>query len=443
MVRASHCWLRITLLGCIGGLSKNGSRAGVCLTRGAPRWRSEDLGRAPGTGLEMTSQHTIVVADMWSVTNFGDPNKRFSDFTTHRRDSIKRLVESLVFQDKVVVPTDDYLSLAIILRVFGERGVMTLIDTGALGFVRLKGAVGYVGNGGGLLVFSVNSPAGKPSAFGAPMDEAINWALNGLPGEISRPAITKAAMNATIEIAGTVIESDIRKETLQDIVASSALRSNYGLSLESIERLPGIAANGVRIYGGEEPDKAADEIAALLRLAHANLELRMAEEVGADDLSTACLIGHTLKAKADRITGGAPPDDAWIAFREISDLPDFAEAILREPDELLKLIRLRESRHGEEFRNWFHNHCQSDSIATGREYARLLKSSGILEGPLARVMRFIVTTGLSLKLGDVVGTMAGGADSFIIDRLIRRPSAKIFLQRLEQFKPLSTSKQQR
>ena len=97
----------------------------------------------------MSSTPTIVAAEMWSVTSFGDQNKRFDKFINTRRSAIKSFVEDLIIYEKIYVPTDDFMSLSILLHLFGERSILILIDEGALEFVRVKGALAYVGNGGG------------------------------------------------------------------------------------------------------------------------------------------------------------------------------------------------------------------------------------------------------------------------------------------------------
>ena len=156
-----------------------------------------------------------------------------------------------------------------------------------------------------------------------------------------------------------------------------------------------------------------------------------------EDLSTACPIGHVLKAKEDRVVRDREAEGHWMTLREIANIPDVAESILQDNDQLAKLITLRQSTHGCAFREWFHENCRSNAVETGREYANLLKQSGLLEGKMTRVMRFLASTAVGLQFGDISGISAAAADSFVIDRLIKRPSAKIFLRRLEQFEPLS------
>ena len=56
----------------------------------------------------------------------------------------------MLLYDKVIVPTHDFMSVVILISVFGEDGVAELIENNAVSFVRVKGALAYIGNGGGL-----------------------------------------------------------------------------------------------------------------------------------------------------------------------------------------------------------------------------------------------------------------------------------------------------
>lgn len=383
----------------------------------------------------MTSK--IVVGDMWPVVNFGDPNERFKKFVTDQRESIKRFVEALITHDKVLIPTDDYMSLVVALHTFGEDGVLTLIENNTLGFLRIKGGLGYVGGGAGLRAYAIQSKEGPMKPFCAPMDDAIEWAIGGLLGSYDKKTITRAVTEATTELATSVVWEQIRKETIDDVTASPDMAERFGLTGANVDSLPGIGPAGVMIYGGESPSEATNEIEALLRLAHANLELRAAEEVDADDLSTSCPIGHVLKAKRARVDNALSGEQSWSTLREITELPDVAETVLQDRGQLQKLIKLRSSANGREFRSWFQDHCRKDPTTTGKEYGRLLKSGGLLDGGAGRAFRFIATTGVGLLFGDASGAAAGAVDSFVVDRLLRRPSAKIFIERLEQFQPLN------
>lgn len=63
----------------------------------------------------------------------------------HRPRTIMRsLCDQLILHDQILVPTHDYLTAAGLIRLLGERNVMSLLLTNQVRFVRLKGLFGYV-----------------------------------------------------------------------------------------------------------------------------------------------------------------------------------------------------------------------------------------------------------------------------------------------------------
>jgi hypothetical protein len=382
----------------------------------------------------MGTDRKIVAGDIWPVFNFGDPNERYRKFLNTKREALKRFLESLITHDQVIIPTDDYMSLSIALSVLGETQLLRLIDEQAVAFVRIKGAIAYVGNGGGLSSVSIASEGDRKRAFCAPMDEAIRWALDGIQNVKETTKITNSVINATTELAVSVISGEISQEVSKDVGGSETLRLGLGLGDKDIRRLPGIKPAEVRIYGGEFPNRASNAIEAVLGIAHANLELKAAEEVGADDLSTACPIGHVLKSKEERLSNSTRK---WLDLVEIADLPDVGELLLNDRSHLDKFLKLRRSSNAAEFRKWFSSNSGDDPKKTAKEYVKLLRGESLVDGQLARCIRFVGTTAIGLKFGDTSGTVAGALDSFVVDRLLRRPSAKIFIEKLRQFEPAS------
>src|SRR5215510_11932660 len=94
--------------------------------------------------------NSLLAANLWSVYNFGNPNDRYDKFLARGRPAFKSLIESILLYDKVVIPTQDFLSLAILVGVLGERAILDMLESDRIKFLRLKGALTYVGNGGGI-----------------------------------------------------------------------------------------------------------------------------------------------------------------------------------------------------------------------------------------------------------------------------------------------------
>jgi hypothetical protein len=369
---------------------------------------------------------------MWAIFNFGDPNERYQQFLQVGKPRFQAFIEGLLLYDQIVVPTDDYMSLAVLLGVLGQDPVVDLMDNGAITFLRVKGALAYIGNGGGIQAYEILSNRKNRSPFCAPLDEAINWAIGGLATKIDFNLVVRKAMDATQEVALSTIVDTVRHETYMDILSSSHLRALFAIRNEDMSHLAGVEPNQVRIYGGPDAkDQRSDEIGSVLQLAHANVELRVAELAGCDDSSTSSPVGHILKAKQERVAPDLSAKKAFLVLREISGIPDVGELVLSKRVALRQLMRLRNSRDGEQFREWFHNNCRDNPVTTGKEYASLLKEVPATQSALGRVMRFLVTQALGL-VNPAVGGVANAADSFFLDRLCRGASPKFFIERLAQ-----------
>jgi len=373
-----------------------------------------------------------LAADLWAVFNFGDPNDRYRKFLSRGRPSIKQLLESLLLHPQTFIPTEDYLSLSVLVGTLGERPVLDMLESGRVKFARLRGSLAYVGNGGGLHFYEIGGSE-QPNPHCAPVEEAIAWALSGLQIPLRDPALARLALQATQEVTGTSIDDSIRHETYMDVLKSPYLRNQFSLRNKDMNHLAGIGPKGIRIYGGPDVPATGDEIDTVLVLGMANIELRLADVVGAADLATASPVGHMLRAKVER----AVDRDAAESFgelREIADIPDVGEAILARNSSVGDVLKLAASSDGTAFREWFHNNCRKDTVATARAYSELLKEIPGVQSVPAKVLRFLVTTGIGLipGAGAIAGPAATALDSFVLERLVQGGSPKYFIEHLSQ-----------
>jgi hypothetical protein len=271
----------------------------------------------------------VLAADLSAVFNFGDPNERYEKFLKRGRPAFRRLIESTLLHDAIIVPTQDFMSASVLVGVLGERMVLDLLERGGLRFLRIQGALAYVGNGGGIKSYEMKAGSGEPGAFCGPMDEAVMWALGGLKERPSDVAgLKRKILNATTEVSMASLTEAVRHETYMDVLKSPYLRTVFALRNENMDRLAGIAANQVRIYGGPDGAWQGDEIDIVMALAATNLELRLTDMVGCVDASTASPVGHLLKAKAERSLGGIKAAEAFATLREIADVPDIGEGVI-------------------------------------------------------------------------------------------------------------------
>jgi hypothetical protein len=411
-------------------------------TRDDNRGRKGDTFSSPGkaVGLQqlrcvtlMTSNDgklpKLLAADMWAVFTFGHPNDRYHTFLNEGRPSIKRLIESIILYPEIVIPTEDFISLAILVGSLGERSVIHLLEAGVLRFVRIKGSIAYIGNGGGLKSYEIRNSERLPTPHCAPLDASISWALQGLKERSKDPLLPKLVQDTSIEISVPDFADRIRHETYMDVLNSQKLRSVFAIRNTHLDHLAGIRPNEVRGYAGRGSEWSKDEISTILALANTNMELYIAEAVHALDLSTSNPVGQIIKAKAQRAFGKTAAS-AFADLREISDMPDIGETVLGDEASLDEVLRLVHSRNGEAFRKWFHENCRTDPLGVSREYARLLKEMPYIQSRPVKILRFVVTAALGMV--PIAGIVASAIDSFFLEGWLRGSSPKFFIEDLSQ-----------
>lgn len=370
----------------------------------------------------------VLASDMWPVFNFDSANVRYRKFIEHGKPAFEKFLESVLLHDRIVVPTDDFMSLSVLLGVFGEKPLCELIENGVLSFLRIHGALAYMGNGAGIKSFEM-SRSGTKHAFCAPLQETINWATNGVAISLDNEKIFDLVLPVTKEIELSAINEQIKHETYTDILNSDNLRNHFAIRNTNMDRLHGIGPRNVRIYGGPYANDPQDEISAVLKLAHANIEIKVAELADCQDSSTSSPIGHLLTAKAERTIPNAEYHESFSNLVRIANLPDISHAFINGRIKFNDLFRLRNSRDGEQFRKWFHENCSRDPIKTAQEYCSLLKAIPVSQKFPLKMLRFLVTQAIGSLPG--AGIVVGAIDSFLIDRIARGASPKFFLEKLE------------
>lgn len=372
----------------------------------------------------------FLAADFWLVYNFDDANNRYQKFLSRGRSSFKRLIESLLLYDNIVLPTQDFLTLSVLVGVLGENEVIELLESKSISFLRVKGSLAYLGNGGGVQSYLIGGPNQPFEPFCAPIDEAISWALNGLAQKPKSRKLPQLVLKATTELELSKVAKDVKHETYQDILSSSELRNYFAIRNTDLDRLTGISPKQVRIFGGRDSNWQGDEIDIVMAITNTNLELRMMEFAKSDDAITDNPIRILLEAKAQR-TLQRSSEIAFTEFKEISGLPDIGEAVLQKQTSLYKILEIARSRDADKFREWFHVNCRKDTITTAKEYTNLFKKVPLIQKLPSRIIRFI-TTNIAGFINPGVGIGTALVDSFFIDRLLRGNSPKFFIEELDR-----------
>lgn len=143
----------------------------------------------------------LLAADLWAVFNMDAPETRFQKFLQHGRPAFKRLSDGILLHQQIVVPTQDFLSLTLLLSVFGEEALVSLLNAGCLRFIRIRNALSYVGNGGGIQSFTIHPPNQEPGPLNMPLDQVITEALRLIKDPPKGPRLYQLVLQATEEIA--------------------------------------------------------------------------------------------------------------------------------------------------------------------------------------------------------------------------------------------------
>jgi hypothetical protein len=358
-------------------------------------------------------------------------------FLKHKKTSIYSFIESILLHDEIIIPIQDYSSVTALLHLLGEDIVIKLLELGVLKFVRLMGVMVYMRGSeeeGGNLV-AIESVHNRPVAFSAPKSQAINTAFSVLGTEVkNRDLLLTLLIQATEEISMGSIVDEIRDETYQDLKKTPLWRNSYSLGDTELKRFPGIEPFQVRFLGlTSKPNK--NVIDALLSIALTNTELRLAQKLECIDSSTASPVGRVLKLKAQRTFKNFESEKAFTYLREIAAITNIGEAVLNDRSLFMNILKLRESRNGEQFRQWFHENCREDKNTIADEYNKLIRGTSLIQSKKNRILRFVVTEALGFTpvIGPIIGLAAGAADSFFIEKLLKGNSPKFFIDDLYQF----------
>ncbi|RWR04188.1 hypothetical protein [Paenirhodobacter populi] len=369
----------------------------------------------------------ILAGDMWVVYNFGDPNTRYQNFLSIGKPRFERFLDSLLLYDEVIVPTDDFLSVAVLVGVMGVEPILALAESGSLQIVRTKGFLAYVGNGGGLLGSNIARCSKGGIPISSHMDEAIFEIMSGMNNVDQKAAqrLTDAFIPLTRERALSVDDKIIRAEIYHDILESDTLRAAF--SGTDLARLPGISPKEVRTYDAlSETTDDEDQISLILRLAQATLEIHLATYADCRDVSTSNPIGQLLKAKQQ---AAGSLHSGIFTLKELADIPSTVDWVLEDSQRLKKLLKLRESSAGRAFRNWIHDVVDDKDGDVAKAYVSLLRSEPATTSLPARIMRFLVTSGWA-ACEPISGTALSVVDGFIADKFLASRSPKFFIDRL-------------
>lgn len=385
----------------------------------------------------MDDKRKILAADMWPSFNFMAPEDRRQTFLKIGAPGFINLLNSLLLYDEIVIPTQDFMIINILVGVLGEKGMIDCIERGNLSFVRARGQLGFAGSGGTVHGFCtlhagikrfVDTSSDDP--YSASIDTALDWAYTGLiTSKLSRKA-KSFILDSTSEIEFSDIHRKIKEENILDTTASF-LSNNYSEQEIREGRLEGLEPKDIRLFSTPiDDEQITDHASQALLVAYANAEFALANENNCTDMSTLLPIREILATKMRRVDKNHPLEN-FFDLREIAGVPDFCGAIINRKVEIKKLLDIRTSKDGREFRRWFHDNGFSDAKEVAQAYVQLLNQKSEFDSLPSRTIRFMATKAWS-TIEPLSGTLASLANNFVLSRLFEKNPVKFFMEKLKR-----------
>jgi uncharacterized membrane protein len=191
----------------------------------------------------------VLLGNMSCFADVGDPNQRYQKFLKNGVGPFKCFIESLLLFDRIVIPTNDFMPLALLAGVFGEKEIAELLDLEIVKFARFRGLITYVGNGGGILVGQIHSgDEGKPRWMSAPLEEAARIAIEGLDAKINKVHLRNLAVKSSVEFPVEEKQGEFAKLVYDEIAKEPSILAAEGVI--ELNRLPGVKPTDVRVLSG-------------------------------------------------------------------------------------------------------------------------------------------------------------------------------------------------
>jgi hypothetical protein len=373
----------------------------------------------------------ILAGDLSATWNID--GKHFDRYLERRVSIAQSLCDQLLLHDQILIPTQDYVTLAGLVRIFGERNILTLLGEERLAFVRLRGVFGYLrGEGPDGRLVGMEDPTRKlPNS--APIQQSIEAGLSLIhEGIAESQRLRNAAYACTTELElGTVVDA-VHRDTYADLSQSSLWKADYDFPNPDLLALPGMEKMQVRAIG-PGIDVSKNVVDQCLALGLMNVELYLADRFDCASGATGSPIGDCISLKLPRLTNQPRSQELWN-FLDFSRIPNIAESLLAEREEMAKFIKLTKSPDAQEFRRWFHQSADLTERELVKAYIALLREVPQIQGMGGRSLRMAASLGLSaLGFGFVADAATSAIDNFVIDKFVRKSGTKFFLEEFIKF----------
>jgi hypothetical protein len=351
------------------------------------------------------------------------------------------LISQLLLYETVVIPTVDFGIIPTLINWFGLNSFEEVIESSAVKFVRRKGILGYVGNGNGIIAFTILPGERKDfewwreAIFGDNAEKSIELQLKQMCPFISgkqRPKLTEKVnvLSTTLKYDNDFFMKNIVHESYTDIMSNDRLSKSVLVDEKpaNLTKLGGVTANQMRVLDQEGLIK--DSIDLVLRVAEINMEIIMATQMGNADIFTSEGSQDVLAGKLSRYNVDKSLLDGFSSLLELNNIPDIRHAIISNDVDLPTIWSLRQKRVSSQFRNWLREANPQSSREMEKEYVNVLGKNTLAESLPIRTIRFAITTAAGIN--PIAGLVAGAIDNFFVDKWLSGYSPKLLLDELSK-----------
>ncbi len=382
-------------------------------------------------------------------TSFDEVARQSSDGQVIGVD-LATLVQRLLLFDTVVVKSRRLAEIPEFIRAFGKTGFLNLVNSGVLRIsYEITQIIGDPVHGGVREQPLSHFTFGRIDFHNREDDlKSLLRPLQGIPGlkDRERDALEETIIKGLVRPSPdygtqllTQFECDLRNNTPALVAAiKNQLKIQLGTEgpfnasvEEKAERIFFVRNDFPTAFGIS--DQKAHEILSRSIFAVAHLNQRLA------DMAAYSAVSGFAESEASLLFGKfagifAPlnPRPLEEEFKRVIRIADLPNVLPSNKIDVQALLKARDSIECREFRSWLSNL----GPLSGLEITEMVsgvrnKAASVIQSGPAKFVRYMAATAIGLipGYGQIAGVAVGGADSFLVDRMLKESNVYAFLTR--------------
>jgi|GEM_PF-1826098 len=344
-----------------------------------------------------------------------------------------QFLDSLLLNDKIsFIVNGPNLDIVALFRWFGKDTVERLLEDKIIEFIYAPGVFTYLTRGNvESLKLSSNPGLTLLSALDPAWNSIFDSTYSALKEQTEYPRSYRRHISRLVEKTSVPFSMD---EIRDNVYESSQFDVRNEIGKEF----------GFDKYANPDDGTIAqDMISYYLDIAHSNNILFLSAKNNCTTILGNENTNNILNLKVQCISSKL---DSTIKnyqyIKNFEDFPDILPLLKSGSLKFNKLLKLRDSKDGENFKNWIHNMQSGNEIDVIKEFTKNIfnRNSDLLS---SKILRIVFNTGvgaLLLPLNPIAGLAAGVGlnllDTFLVEKLINKWEPKFFINKI---KKVSTS----